>query len=70
MKRTNNNTFELTQEELNDIADFIDECLHDAWDKYTDFYCMDGYSWEEGKRRMNPTMYDMMNKIHNMMNDN
>lgn len=54
---------EITKEEARDIVEFIDNSLDSAWDRYTDLYIMSGVSWEEGKRRMNPDMYDLMNTL-------
>ena len=62
MKRNDDDTITLTQEELNDIREFIDNSLDHEWDRYTNnFIC--GDSWEDGKRSMNPTMYDMAQQM-------
>ena len=62
MKRIDDNTIALTQEELDNIRFFIDNSLDRAWDHYTDTYiCSD--PWEAGKRRMNPEMYDMAQEM-------
>lgn len=62
MKRIDENTIAFTQEELNNLHFFIDNTLESKWDHYTDnFICTD--SWEEGKRRMNPEMYDMAQEM-------
>lgn len=52
----------LTKEEVQDIIDFIDSSLNREWDRYTDqFICTD--KWEDGKRRMNPEMYALMETL-------
>lgn len=62
MKRIDDNTIALSQDELTDLRHFIDSMLDREWDIYTDtFICKD--SWEEGKRRMNPKMYDMAQEM-------
>ena len=50
-------------EELNDIKEFIRHSLDMSWDQYTDIYCMQGISWEDGMRRMNSGMYDLAAKM-------
>ena len=62
MKRLDENTIALSQEELDSIREFIDRKLDRDWDHYTDHYiCKD--SWEDGKRRMDPEMYDMAQQM-------
>lgn len=62
MQRLNDTAIVLTQEELDNIRDFIDNALESDWDHYTNtFICTD--SWEDGKRRMNPQMYDLAQKM-------
>ncbi len=62
MRRTGENSIELTQEELDSIQQFIDSSLDRQWDNHTNtFICTD--SWEDGKRRMNPEMYDMAQQM-------
>lgn len=63
MKRIDENSIEITNEELNDIKEFIRHSLDMSWDQYTDIYCMQGISWEDGMRRMNPGMYDLAAKM-------
>ena len=60
MKRINENTIEFTQDEINDLAQFIELSLDSAWDNYTDIYCMQGITWRDGMRKMNPKMYEMV----------
>jgi len=62
MKKIDNDTFQLTRQELADICNFIDSSLDRAWDDYTNTYiCED--SWEDGKRRMNPEAYDLAQEM-------
>lgn len=62
MRRLNDNEIVLTQEELDNIREFIDRSLDHRWDDYTNTYiCRD--SWEDGKRRMDPEMYDMAQQM-------
>ena len=62
MHRIDDNTVALTQEELDNIREFIDRYLDHEWDCYTDkFICTD--KWEAGKRRMNPEMYDVSQQM-------
>lgn len=58
MKRIDENTIQITQEELDMIQNFINNSLDQKWNRYTDHYICEGETWEEGKRRMNPEMYD------------
>ena len=74
MKRINENTIELTQGEIDSLAQFIEESLDAAWaaardaawDNYTHTYCRQAISWREGMKRMNPEMYKMMETIDNI----
>ena len=62
MRRLNDNEIVLTQEELDSIREFIDRSLDRRWADYTNaFICRD--SWEDGKRRMDPEMYDMAQQM-------
>ena len=62
MKRTGESTIEITDDEMLQIYEFIHRSLDQAWDRYTDnFICTD--SWEDGKQRMDPEMYDLANKL-------
>lgn len=62
MKRIDENTIAITDDELIEIRDFIRNALQSDWDHYTDTYiCRE--SWEEGMRRMNPRMYDMAEQM-------
>ena len=63
MEKLPNGNIVLTPEEAQDIVDFIDLELDTAWDRYTDTYiCND--SWEDGKRRMDPKMYEFKEQLH------
>ena len=62
MRRISDTEIALTQEELDNIRWFIDNSLDREWDRYTDTYiCSD--PWEDGKRRMDPEMYDMAQQM-------
>ena len=62
MKRTGENTIEITDDEMMQIYEFIHRSLDRDWDRYTDnFICTD--AWEDGKKRMDPEMYDFANKL-------
>ena len=62
MRRLNENEIVVTQEELDNIREFIDRKLDSDWDHHTDHYiCSE--SWEDGKRRMDPEMYDMAKQM-------
>ena len=57
----------ITEQEAQELILFIDNSLDAAWDRYTDHYIVSGVSWEEGKRRMNPDMYALMNKLEQQL---
>ena len=62
MKRINDDEISLSQDEINDIYEFIRDTLYREWDHYTDhFICSDPL--EEGMKRMNPTMYKFADKL-------
>ena len=62
MERIDDDTIALTQNELDQIRDFIRMSLDRDWDRHTDHYiCTD--SWEDGMRRMDPEMYDFADQI-------
>ena len=67
MKIDENGNIILTPEEAGDIADFIDHTLDRQWDHHTDHYICEGVSWEAGKRRMNPEMYDFRENLQNLL---
>lgn len=57
MVKMENGEVVLTAEEARDLAYFIDRTLDSDWDYHTShFICSEPQ--EEGKRRMNPEMYD------------
>ena len=65
MKRIDEDTIALTQEELSNIQDFIRNSLSRAWDCHTDTYiCSD--SEEDGMKRMNPEMYEFAEQIYSI----
>jgi len=57
MKRIDEDTIALTQQELDDIREFIQQSLDHEWVRYTD-NVIRKCSWAEGVRSMNPEMYD------------
>lgn len=59
MKRQQDGTIALTQEEIDDLTSFITSSLHRAWDQHTNTFICENTSWEDGMRRMDPRMYDM-----------
>lgn len=68
MIRINENTFQLTRQELQDIYHFIDDALYQMWDRHTDkFICND--SLEDGKRRMDKQSYDLAQEIDNLLSE-
>lgn len=62
-----NETKQLSVSEISEICDFIESSLESQWDRYTDVYIMSGYTLEEGMRRMNPRMYDMLMNLREMI---
>jgi hypothetical protein len=62
MKRIDDDTIALTQQELDDIRFFIRETLYREWDYYTD-HLITTRSNEEGMRSMNKEMYDFADQI-------
>ena len=65
MRRIDDNNIELTQDELNDIRDFIRNSLYSDWDHYTN-NIISTDSVEVGMRRMNPAMYDFADAIESI----
>ena len=65
MQRVDENTIQITQEELTTLEFFIDSALDKMWDQYTDLYVCT-CSWEEGKRKMNSTLYDMITQMRDI----
>lgn len=62
MKRINDEEISLTQDEIDDIHQFIRDTLYREWDHYTNnFICSDPL--EEGMKRMNPEMYELAEKL-------
>lgn len=66
MKRQQDGTIALTQEEIDDLISFITSSLDRAWDQHTNNYICVNTSWEDGMRRMNPRMYDMANALQSL----
>lgn len=62
MKRLPNGNIEITDVEAANIFNFITNQLDSDWDRHTDkFICTE--SWEEGRRRMDPDMYDFAKEL-------
>lgn len=63
MKRLNDSEIVLTNQELDDMRDFIRMTLAREWDQHTSrFYgCKENH--EDGMRRMDPAMYAMSEAI-------
>ncbi len=66
MKRNRNGHIQLTDAEAATMAEFIDNSLTRAWDRYTDNYICTGVSLEDGKLRMDPEMYDFMKELRKL----
>ena len=53
--------------QLQELLDFVDRSLERQWDHHTDHHiCSD--SWEDGKRRMDPTIYDLREELISQLN--
>ena len=63
MKRIDENTISLTQQELDDIREFIRFTLNRTWDRHANNCYFGNDDLEEGMRRMDPEMYDLANKM-------
>lgn len=66
MKRIDDKTVALTEEELEQIYNFIRSSLYNDWDRYTDNFISTD-SVEVGMRRMDPEMYDFADEINKVM---
>ena len=62
MKRVNQNTIEISQEELDNIREFIETTLSNDRDQYIDKYIC-SLNWASEMRKMNPSMYDMAQEM-------
>lgn len=63
MQRLPDGRIVITDEEATRIAEYINSSLDREWDQYTNQYiCTD--KWEDGKRRMNPEMYDLSQQLN------
>ena len=58
----------VTLDELDQILEFIDYTLHREFDQYLD-HVICKCPWEEGKRRMNPQIYDLAKAIRRRLHD-
>lgn len=66
MKRIDKDTIQLPQCEIDRICDFIRSHLADEWNRYTEHYICPNISFEDGVRRMDPEMYDMVTKLQSL----
>ena len=63
MRRINDTEIVLTQQELDNIREFIRSELASQWNSYTETFIVRGTSDEDGMRRMDPGMYDMAKEM-------
>lgn len=63
MRKLETGEIAFSEKEAEAIRWFIDNALDREWDRYTDHVIVEKTTWEEGKRRMNPEMYDLAEKI-------
>lgn len=63
MIRNEDGSLTLTAEEADMIEYFIDRSLDSAWDRYTSNYICEGVSLEDGMRRMDSDLYDIMEEM-------
>ncbi len=63
MKRLNDNEIVLTNEELENIREFIRSTLRYDWDHHTSLYYGCKETDEEGMSRMDPEMYNMSQEM-------
>lgn len=66
MRKLETGEIALTDEEATNLRLFIDGMLDRAWDRYTDHVIVENTSWEDGKRRMDPDMYDFAHEIQRL----
>ena len=66
MKRIDEDNISISQAELDRIQMFIDNQLDLAWDRHTDKYYGYKETWEEGKRKMNPELYDLSQEMESI----
>lgn len=69
MKRDEHGNIILTPDEASDFACFIDHTLDREWDRHTDTYLCGDTTLEEGRRRMNPEMYEYHAKLTELLLD-
>lgn len=63
MKNNMSDKIDIDRKELEDILQFIDSSLNREFERYTDNYICGGLSWEDGRRKMNPRIYDLREKL-------
>ena len=62
MKRIDEDTVAVTNDEIENLRSFIWNKLYNEWDQYTNnIICSD--TTEGAMHRMDPEMYDFMNKL-------
>lgn len=62
MKRIDDNTITLTNDEAVELYELLREFMYRDWDRYTDkFICTD--SLEDGMKRLNPAAYEIANQL-------
>ncbi len=62
------NKIEIERQELEDILHFIDSSLDREFERYTDIYIC-SLPWEDGKRKMNPEIYDLREKLEKQITE-
>lgn len=63
MERINDDTITLTSAEADMIAAFIFESLYRDWDRHTDHYICINVTLDDGMKRMDPQMYEFMQRL-------
>ena len=63
MKRIDETTIQLSQEETEQIRLFVMDALEKQWDNYASRFLMDNVLESEGMRRMNPLMYALAEEL-------
>ena len=62
MKRLDDNTITITNEEAAELHSLLRDFLYTAWDRYTD-NVISSRPVEEGMESMNPTAYKMADEL-------
>lgn len=61
--------YNISEEQLGRICDFIETSLEHYWDRHTSQYIISGVSYEDGMREMNPEMFDLMKELRRKMEE-